>query len=722
MDARHAPDDARTEATRFAGFMGWASLVALAIGAIVLVVGVLAGSRWTIAGSGLLLLVSLVFAWVRGAARRGRLAQTALVTSATLIALSPLAVLLLPPALPLLVVLVIGAVALALPYLPAERLRRLIVTACVVLCTLPPIALLAPATALDPLLAWVLPLLLAGIGALAMLLFWRHQQRIEALLAQTRAACDDLETEMRARTAELREREARWQAFSELTSDFVFSLRMATPGDLRLEWGTEEAFARITGYGADEFEALGGWEAIIRPEQRPAWEQHLRELRAGQPSTLEFAIQTKAGATRWLRSSVRPEFDADGMIVRLLGASQDITEQKRAELALRQSEERFRTLLDLAPIGVAITRDGRMLYCNRTLVKMSGYSSPAELADIPLSRLVAPEERMRQQERIRKRRAGERVPASYESVGLRRDGVRIPIWVESGVIDLPDGPAVVAFITDLRERLRAEEERLRLERQLAAAQKLESLGVLAGGVAHDFNNLLTAILGNVAIALDDLPSDSPAREPVEQIEITARRAGELTRQLLSFAARGRRHTEPLALNDLADEMVAMLRPSIHRTTALELDLAADLPLIDGDGTQIRQVLMNLIINAAEAIQGSGRITVRTALLPGGAALDGARIVPNMPAAAYACLEVADSGCGMDDATLGRIFDPFFSTKSAGHGLGLPSVLDIVRAHNGAITIWSAPGEGTIFRVMFPVAEAAALPSSRTGRLEEETAT
>jgi len=257
------------------------------------------------------------------------------------------------------------------------------------------------------------------------------------------------------------------------------------------------------------------------------------------------------------------------------------------------------------------------------------------------------------------------------------------------------------------EARRADADRLELERRLLHAQKLESLGVLSGGIAHDFNNLLQAMLGNLDLALPGLERGSPAREAVEQAAGAARRATDLTRQLLAYSGKGRFLVRPIDLSALVRENAGLLRASVPHTCDIVLRLAEGLPAVEGDVGQAQQVVMNLITNAADAIGARpGTVTISTSRRPGGPrALEGSRIAGVEPADGYVALEVADDGCGMDAATLERLFDPFFSTKGVGRGLGMSALLGIVRGHGGAVFVESQPGRGTTVRVLFREARA-----------------
>jgi PAS domain S-box-containing protein len=245
------------------------------------------------------------------------------------------------------------------------------------------------------------------------------------------------------------------------------------------------------------------------------------------------------------------------------------------------------------------------------------------------------------------------------------------------------------------------------EEQMRNAQKLESLGVLAGGIAHDFNNLLVGVLGNASLALSELPADALARPFVKDVETSAQRAAELTRQMLAYSGRGKLVVEPLNLSEIVREMTQLLGRVISKRARLSLHLRDDVPRIVADGTQLRQVVMNLITNASDALGGEpGLVSVRTGTVHADAQmLAGTYLNEELPAGEYVYLEVTDSGIGMDAATRARIFEPFFTTKFTGRGLGLAAVLGIVRGHKGAIDVTSEPGCGTTFRVLFPLSPA-----------------
>jgi PAS domain S-box-containing protein len=356
---------------------------------------------------------------------------------------------------------------------------------------------------------------------------------------------------------------------------------------------------------------------------------------------------------------------------------------------LEGSERRLRAFLESASQGVvAIDRAGTITLVNAKTEEMFGYRRE-ELIGAPMERLLP--------EGLQGQHAAHRseyfiAPRSrpmgvgLELRGRKKGGVEFPVEISLSFVDEPGDPQALALITDISERKR-------LELQLQQKQKLESLGVLAGGLAHDFNNLLTGVIGNVSLALEETPAASPIRPHLEEAIEAAGHAADLTQQLLAYAGKARFLARRVDLPALLREMMAAARPAlVPATVAVELDLPDGLPAAAGDSAQLRQLFGNLLRNAGEAIDGKpgGRIRIRAELLekePG----------------RYVAVEVTDNGCGMDEATTARIFDPFFSTKFTGRGLGLAAARGIVDVHHGAIQVESRPGEGSTFRVLLPAA-------------------
>jgi two-component system cell cycle sensor histidine kinase/response regulator CckA len=409
------------------------------------------------------------------------------------------------------------------------------------------------------------------------------------------------------------------------------------------------------------------------------------------PATLRAQLEQGSPpeglAYRWGERSIRLRAaDIPGVRGRLVGRSVQVED----ETALAQQAALLDVILANSDEGILVTDPaGHILYHNVGFAEIWGI--PSSL----LARGVAHEIVAAAREQIRD---PTHTPVNLDSALVRgehtftlRDG-RI---VETYSRPIPGpGPLLgrVWYTRDVSERRRTEQA-------LFEAQKFESLGVMAGGIAHDFNNLLLCVLGNAALALDTLAEDAPVRALLEDVSAAAQRAGDLTRQLLAYAGRGHFEMEPLDLSPLVREVTDLLRATIPRHVKLEYDLAADLPGVMADPSQMRQIVMNLALNAADAIgdePGSIRLTTRELKLEG---------------AAVVALEVRDSGCGMDEETRRRIFDPFFTTKASGRGLGLAAVLGIVHAHQGQVWAETAPGEGSCFSVLLPSRGVRARPTA-----------
>lgn len=262
---------------------------------------------------------------------------------------------------------------------------------------------------------------------------------------------------------------------------------------------------------------------------------------------------------------------------------------------------------------------------------------------------------------------------------------------------------------EITERMRIESEQRALQDKMQQAQKLESLGLMAGGIAHDFNNILMAVLGNVELARLESPEGSPVYEYLQDIDKAACRAADLARQMLIYSGRGHASIQGIYLDEMMRDMTSILKVSLGKKIQIVYDLEPSLPLVDGDLTQMRQVLMNLVINASEAIgKESGVITLRTGVIQyDKAQFSSMWLKEELPDGKYVFLDVLDTGCGMSEATLKRIFDPFYTTKFTGRGLGLAAVLGIIKGHNGTIDVSSQLGKGTRFRVILPIGRRAA---------------
>jgi two-component system cell cycle sensor histidine kinase/response regulator CckA len=364
--------------------------------------------------------------------------------------------------------------------------------------------------------------------------------------------------------------------------------------------------------------------------------------------------------------------------------------------ARSDSEECYRVLAQHSPLGIwQIDIEGRTLYANPVMCALLEVDGPAAL-ESRRHREFFPEESLAVMAgEHEKRRQG--IASSYEVELVGAKGTRRRVTIHGGPIIDSEGrlKSLIGTFADVTEERRAQEARRRMDARIQQGQRLESLGVLAGGIAHDFNNLLTGVLGNASLALLRLDHDSPARPLVERIEESAQRAADLTRQMLAYAGKGRTRVETSDLSDLVREMEPLLRASVSKKARLLFRLSEELPPVACDVEQVRQVVMNLAMNASDAIaEHEGTIALTTRV-------NDTDDDPDLPPGGHVVIEVADDGCGMDALTQQRIFDPFFSTKAAGRGLGLSAVHGIMRTHGGVIRVDSRPGSGSTIRVLFP---------------------
>ncbi len=465
------------------------------------------------------------------------------------------------------------------------------------------------------------------------------------------------------------------------------------------------ASTRLYGYKAEE--ALGRRiQDILRsPDEAKHFEPILQKIWTTGAATIpeEWRIRTQTGEERWAYSSIFPVFE-HGKVAEAFCMDVDITDRKRAEKALRESETKYRTLFEIFPMGLFLENlEGRIVECSGRACEMYGYPREELLtltvADLLPERIAA---------RLSAADAEESIGmgAVVESRGRRKTGEIFPTEVSTQIVSIGGERMVFRRVHDITDLKRAEEGRKRLEAQMQQSQKLESLGVLAGGIAHDFNNLLTGIMGYASLALMELPPASPALNNIRQIETTAHRAAELTKQMLAYSGRGRFIVQPVQISEVIEEMGHLLEISISKKCVLKYDFAVGLPPIEADVTQLRQVIMNLIINASEAIgDKSGVIAVSTGMKRCDQAyLCDMYVNDNLSEGLYVYLDVADTGCGMTPEVRAKLFDPFFTTKFTGRGLGLAALLGIMRGHRGAVKVYSEAGRGSTFKVLFPAAK------------------
>ncbi|MBI2517510.1 MAG: PAS domain S-box protein [Opitutae bacterium] len=520
-------------------------------------------------------------------------------------------------------------------------------------------------------------------------------------------------TESRRAAEALTESEMRYRTVIDQTGQMIYDLDLLTQGNC---WFGSTAIPAITGYTVLEFQPIdrARWEQMIHPDDRPrAMALFDRALTTASPYNAEYRFRRKDGSYRLVEDHGVFLVDAGGKPRRLLGRMTDVTERAKILQEITTRQRLLRDIIDLVPHFIfAKDRDGRFLLANESLARAHGLS-PNELigrtdaefhpnpAEIEAYRAVDLAVIDGQQRKFVPEEMHTGVNGTQRIVST----IKIPFNFPG-----PQGeiPALLGVAVDITELRRAQDERRQIEVKLLGAQKLESLGVLAGGIAHDFNNLLTGILGNAGLARLDLPPGWRGGEYIDQIEKASLRAADLCKQMLAYSGKGRFVIQHLDFNDLLEDTTQLLQVSISKRASLRFNLARDLPSIQADATQLRQIVMNLVINASEALaERTGTISLTTGHLQADAAyLASTQYAGEITPGHYVFLEVGDDGIGMTRETLARIFDPFFTTKFTGRGLGLAAVLGIVRGHKGAIKVYSEPGRGTTFKLLFPASAGA----------------
>jgi len=447
---------------------------------------------------------------------------------------------------------------------------------------------------------------------------------------------------------------------------------------------------------ADSLEQVGGKSlySIILPEYRPAFKALVESVFRGKSGALEFEIIGLKGTHRWLESHAVPLRDAKNEIIALLAVTRDITERKRTEKALRESEERYRRFIEQDLTGDYITTpDGKLLFYNPAFARIFGFESVEEAMNYNVALLYpTPEAREEFLELLRKKKKIE----LYEMELRTRD--RKPVYVIQNVIGTFNKKGE---LVEMRGYLFDITERKHLEEQFRQAQKMEAIGVLAGGVAHDFNNLLTVITGYCDLLLNRLATNNPLRKEVKQIKEAGERATSLTNQLLAFSRRQVVQPKVLNLNSVILSMDKMLRRLIGEDIVIKTSLDPNLGNVKVDPTQIEQIIMNLAVNARDAMPQGGRFTIETANIYLDETYTKQHV--SVQTGPYVLLAISDNGIGMDAEMQARIFEPFFTTKGPGKGtgLGLSTVYGIVKQFAGNIWVYSEPGKGTTFKIYLP---------------------
>lgn len=493
------------------------------------------------------------------------------------------------------------------------------------------------------------------------------------------------------------------------------------------------AYWRMLGYPDTAGEkGFQSWVELLHPEERERVMAACMACVEGRCPSFEIEYRLKAcdGSWRWILGRGKAaERDASGRALRMVGTHVDITERVRAEEALRASEEQSRAIFQVVSVGIVQVdpREGRIVRFNGKYCEITGYPAE-ELYHVRFSELTHPDDREEDWKLFDRAVKDQSRSYNNEKRYVRKDGSVVWVRLSASFIRDESGRPVrsVAVCEDITERKNAEEEREQLQEQLLQAQKMESIGRLAGGVAHDFNNMLSVILGHAELALESDFSRGEVVHALEQMRGAALRASDLTRQLLAFARRQTIKPQVLDLNEAVGKMLKMLERMIGEDIDLAWRQGEALWKVELDPSQVDQLLANLCVNARDAIADTGKVTIETdnAVFDEAYCKDHVGFVPGE----YVLLAVSDNGCGMDKETQAKIFEPFFTTKGVGQGtgLGLATVYGIVKQNNGFINVYSEPGKGTTFRIYLhryagtceaaPVEEAATCPPKGRGEM------
>jgi|GEM_PF-1175390 len=519
-------------------------------------------------------------------------------------------------------------------------------------------------------------------------------------------------TESKCTEQALRASEARYRLVSEHGSDVIWLFDLAAN---RLSY-VSPSIERLTGFTVAEVLQRPMGDALSPESVRMITSDlplRVAALAAGDESkriqTHEVDQVRKDGLTVATEVVTTLITDERGNATHIQGVSRDITARKAAQAALRESEERFRSVVDAAPDAIFIQTGGCFSYLNPAAIRLFGAERAGDLLGQPVLSRFHPDCQDRVRERIRSVNVDREAQPALDVTTVTLSGESKAVNTCAVPFRFEERDGALVFARDITERKQAEAAREEALAQLLHAQKLESIGRLAGGIAHDFNNILAVILSYTGFVLEEIAEDSPLREDLVEIQRSGERAKILTRQLLAFSRQQVLQPKVLNVNEVAEGVVRMLRSMIGEDIALTMVLAHDIDAVKIDRGQLEQVLMNLATNARDAMPEGGELTIETSNVN---LTERDRAVwPSLTVGRYVMLSVRDSGCGIPESTRSRIFDPFFTTKPVGQGtgLGLSTVYGIVEQSGGAIAVESDRGEGTCMRILFPAVQEVIAP-------------
>jgi PAS domain S-box-containing protein len=488
----------------------------------------------------------------------------------------------------------------------------------------------------------------------------------------------------------LRESEAKYRLLFDSLVDVYY--RTDKAGNITM---VSPSITRAAGYKPEEVIGANIKDFYVNPEER---DQFMAIIgKQGFVESFEVEMKKKEGSTLWVAASARLSLDKEGNVLGVDGIARDITERKLAEEELRRSEEKYRNLFDNASDLIqSVDLEGCFLYANPAWQESLGYGEE-EIKNLRLFDIVHPDSQAHCREIFQRVVSGESVEVT-DATFVAKDGSSVTVEGRARGVLVDGRPAYTIGI------FRDTTERKKLEAQLRQAQKMEAVGTLAGGVAHDFNNLLQVVHGYTQMLLMDTDKDDPRYPELREILHSAKRGAELTKRLLTFSRRVESKLRPVDFNFEVETTIKLLQRTLPKMIEIELRLDSDLKVVNADPSQLEQVLVNLAVNAKDAMEDGGRLTIQTENVV--LAEEFCERHPEAKPGPYILLTVYDTGRGMDKETLEHIFDPFFTTKGLanGTGLGLAMVYGIVKNHGGYIECSSEIGAGTTFHIYLPALE------------------
>jgi PAS domain S-box-containing protein len=512
-------------------------------------------------------------------------------------------------------------------------------------------------------------------------------------------------TERKRAEEQLRETHAQLRELLDHSPAVLYALRV--DGETITPRLASENVTRLLGFDVEETLSSAWWYEQLHPGDREHAEAGLQETLTEGVSRTEYRMRHKDGSYRWIDDARRLVRDAKGQPAELVGVWSDVTERRRAQDELHESERRFREMLDnLELVAVMLDGDARITYCNDFFLRLTGWRCEEVIGANWFERFAPPERLDELRIVFAKLLADGREIRHHTNEIVTRSGQRRLLQWNNSLIFSPSGEVIgtASIAEDITDRVR-------LEKQLLRTQRLESLGTLAGGIAHDLNNLLLPILMGVTLLKRFDPNEASLKA-IENIERSVRRGSELVKQVLLFARGSETTRAPVQLAEIVREVEAIITSTFPKDVTLDVSMATDLSPVTGDATQLSQVLLNLCVNARDAMPHGGQIIISAAN-----AGIGDQDVLLRAGGPYVALEVTDTGEGMSKEIIERIFDPFFTTKEVGKGtgLGLSTAQGIISSHGGFLSVASEPGEGSTFTVHLP-----ARPAQPAIEVQEDT--